>query len=117
MAQPLEVPEPVELLDFFGSGPTEAVPEDGYWCYEARDPNGVSLRLSFHRFERSLQTIISIGDRIVEQVSQEGAVRLRLMEDDAGRSLVGECELGDARSKVTIRIKPQILVTWAALVD
>ena len=35
-------------------------PEDGYGCYEISDERGVTLRFSFHLFERSVQTVLSV---------------------------------------------------------
>lgn len=109
------VPSELELTEVFGSEPRDARPKDGFWSFEARDSNGVTLRLSFDIFERSIQTVLLIDDDEAARISQEGAISLRVVREHGEDVLRGECLFRDARSTVEIRLRPRIVVTWGTI--
>jgi hypothetical protein len=110
------VPDQVSFLESFGVDPVEAVPRDGYWCYEITDQYDTTLRLSFNTHERSLQTTILLQGRKIETTSLEGATSLEIFEKNGEPALRGECSFDNAQSSVVIEVKPAILMKWSTLV-
>jgi hypothetical protein len=104
-------PDPVELLEFFGREPLEAVPEDGYWSYEVADDSGTRLRFSFDLLEASVQLVLLCDGYETAVVSQEGLVSLSL----AGGALKVATRTGEAGSNLQITIAPRIQFTWTTL--
>ena len=113
MREPFDVPDAIELLEFFGSEPVEASPCDGYWLYETSDSVGVTLRFSFDVLERSVQTCLEVEGAILETVSHEAARSISI--DATTNELVARCE--DACSRTTLRITlgDRIRCCWATL--
>ena len=107
----MNIPEQFELLSFFGSEPITANPEEGFWCYEVIDNTGIKLRFSFNAFQRSLQTMLLLGERILEKVSKEGVTKLALEKS----ILRGECLNGVENTKLEIQVEPIISVDWSSL--
>lgn len=68
-----EVPKESELVEFFGAEPTERSVKDGFWAFAVTDERGVKLRFSFDLYERSVQTMLSVG----EVVGRNGEPRAR----------------------------------------
>lgn len=101
----------VELLEFFGVEPVARKPENGYWCYEVSDVRGVTLRFSFHLFERSVRTVLSLGGTQIATVSHEGADRMLVREGKL------RCELSTAGEKTTLTIETgrTLSVAWSSL--
>ncbi len=106
-----EVPDEVDLIEFFGAAPVQRVAEDGFWCYEVRDQRGIKLRLSFNLFERSVQTELSLGEVAIETVSHELADRLQMH----GAELHATFHNGNARTMLVLRLAPSISVKWSTL--
>lgn len=111
-----QVPDQAAFLESFGIDPVEAIPHDGYWCYEITDQYDTTLRLSFNTHERSLQTTILLRGRKIETTSQEGATSLEIFEKNGERALRGEFDVDSAQSSVEIEVKPAILMKWSTLV-
>lgn len=103
--------EEIELMEFFGVEPVARRPEDGYWCYEVSDARGVTLRFSFHLFERSVQTVLSVDGAQIGTISHEGADRMLILE----RKL--RCEFSSAGEKTTLTIEtgPSLAIGWSSL--
>jgi hypothetical protein len=101
----------VELLEFFGVEPVTRAPEDGYWCYEVSDARGVTLRFSFHLFERSVQTALSLGGLHLATVSHEGADRMVIRE----AKLRCEFSTGGQRTTLAVETGEALSVTWSSL--
>lgn len=101
----------LDLLEFFGVEPIEREVNDGYWCYETSDSRGVTLRFSFHLFERSVQTALSLAGSPVVTVSHEGAERM-LVRDGKLR-----CEFSAAGEKTTLTVglERALSVVWSSL--
>ena len=110
---PLLVPDEVELIEFFGSEPQLAEPQNGFWLYETRDASGVTLRFSFDVLQCSVQTSIELGDVSVETVSHECATCIR--KDGASNELVVEFEDAGSRTELRVSIEDRIRCTWATL--
>ncbi|MGO4883322.1 MAG: hypothetical protein ACLP59_21270 [Bryobacteraceae bacterium] len=107
----LRVPDALEMLEFFEAEPVEAAPEDGYWCYEVAGEAGVRLRFSFNTLAQSVETVIwSHGHKLIS-VTEEGAEHLSIRDG----LLVGSFEAGRFESRLEVRIKPRIEVTWSRL--
>jgi hypothetical protein len=104
-------PDKTELLEFFGAEPVESDPADGFWVYELTDAGGVTLRFSFDVLERSVQTEIRLGDRVIAKVSYEGAVSMRC----DGRVL--RCEFRSSGTKATLAVDAAdaLKIEWATL--
>jgi len=111
IASQFRVPDEVELLEFFGAEAVERVVVDGYWCYETSDDRGVTLRLSFHLYEQSVQTRLSLGGTLIATVSHEGADRM-LLDDGKLR-----CDFSTAGEKtmLTVEVAPRLSVVWSSL--
>jgi hypothetical protein len=109
--QEFEVPDEVELLEFFGAEPVERSVEAGYWCYELADERGVTLKFSFNIFERSVQTQLSLRGTPIACVSHEAADRMVLREGKL------RCDFRSADSKATLTVEmgPNLCVDWSTL--
>jgi hypothetical protein len=107
----LEVPEELELIDFFGVDPLERAPQEGYWSFEVKDDRGVTLRFSFNLFERSIQTELSIGGPVFETVSHELADRLHLGLGELRATFAA----ANAKTLLTVTVTPTIKVRWSTL--
>lgn len=121
-----DTPSELELLGFFWSEPSEAVPEDGYWCYRVQDDRRVGLRFSFNVLERSVQTSLFVDGREVQVVAQEGAMRMVVIKGD---DKFLRCEFGTpdplgveetgtmvTKGVVDVWVRPAIRVHWSTLV-
>jgi len=111
MGDAFSVPDEVELLDFFGTEAVERSVEDGYWCYEASDGGGVTLRFSFHLFDRSVQTAIRVKGIEIATVSHEGA---REMAVD-GTLLRCRFSYQGAEGKLVLSVTDSIKIEWWSL--
>ena len=110
----LEVPDQLMWLEVIGIEPLNAIPKDGYWCYELSHIDPLILQISFNIFERSLQTVIRFHDRAIQTVVQEGLTMLRLVEEN-GRRIEGRCVFDNAISSLLITLDPVVEVTWSTL--
>jgi hypothetical protein len=101
-----------EFLEFFEVEPVEKSIEDGYWCYELLDSNQVQLRFSFNVFEKSIQTEISMNDKIIMTTSYEGDVKMSLRDN------MLYCEFIESEKKtvLTVSVKDFIKVDWSTIV-
>jgi len=111
----LSTPEPIELVTFFESEPIESQPQDGFYVYQVADPEGITLRFSLNELEGSIQTLLNMRGQKVAQVSQEGATRLTLHEDDYLRCDFDQAAM--ANSRVEVRLRPRIMVDWSTLLN
>jgi len=111
------VPDEYLMLEIFEQEPLEASPEDGFWCYEVTDENGITLRFSFSLFDRSVQTTILVNGRDIQTVCQEGAVSLTPVLKEGDRGLRGNFQFGSEASTLEIQLKPEIKVRWSALLN
>lgn len=105
----LEVPEPLELLEFFAAEPTAR--DDGVTVFETSDESGARLRFSFNVFEGSIQTVLSVRGANVATVSREGARRMWIDADGLHATFT---ETG-FRTELHIRLGQTIQVMWSSL--
>ncbi|MDB4953966.1 MAG: hypothetical protein JWO36_1535 [Myxococcales bacterium] len=105
------VPSELELSEFFETDPIERSPEDGYWCYEVIDRNGVKLRFSFNLYERSVQTVIETGGTLLACISHEGATELQC----TGAVLHGQFRTNDSKATLTLVVRDAVRVDWSTL--
>lgn len=105
------IPGESDLIAFFGSKALEHSIEDGYWCYEVRDPRDVHLQFSFNIFEQSVQTALHIGDSPITTIVHEGAQDMRIA---ASRLLCTFSSPGSAAT-LALRLEPFIAVEWSTL--
>lgn len=108
-------PEQSELTEVLGFQAIEERPEDGYWCYQVADGTGVTIRLSFDAFERSVQTVISQDNREIAVVSQEGATEMKSLAGGEGPGLGCEFQWQGARSAMRLQILPRLVLRWSTL--
>ncbi|MCI0574331.1 MAG: hypothetical protein L0Y66_26670 [Myxococcaceae bacterium] len=106
-----DVPDELDLIEFFGVDPVERAPEDGYWCFEVSDERGIKLRFSFNIFERSVQTELSVMDAVINTVSHELADRLHVN----GAELRATFTSADSRTLLAVTVTPAIQVRWSTL--
>lgn len=111
------VPDERIMFEIFEREPSEASPDEGFWCYEVTDYNGITLRFSFSLFERSVQTTILINGREIQTVCQEGAVSLTPVSERGNRGLRGKFQFGAETSTLEVRLIPEIKVNWSALLN
>ncbi len=111
------VPDEYLMFEIFEQEPSQAFPEDGFWCYEVTDNDGITLRFSFNLFEQSVQTSILINGRNIQTVCQEGAVSLTPVLEHGNRGLRGKFQFGAEDSTLEIQVAPEIKVRWSALLD
>ncbi|QTA85961.1 Uncharacterized protein dnm_019780 [Desulfonema magnum] len=105
------------MSEIFEQEPSEASPEDGFWCYEVTDANGITLRFSFSLFDRSIQTTLMVSGREIQTVCQEGAVSLTPLSEKGNRGLRGKFQFGTETSTLEIQLVPEIKVNWSALLN
>lgn len=105
------VPDELELVEFFGSEPVERSVNDGYWCYEAADGRGVSLRFSFNLFQQSVQTAIYFGAAHVGTMAHEGAQTMTI----ADQLLTSRFTYAGAEAKLVLRVRDCISFEWSSL--
>lgn len=106
-----EVPKESELVEFFGAEPTERSVKDGFWAFAVTDERGVKLRFSFDLYERSVQTMLSVGEVVVETVSHELAERLLIKGTQLQTTFTGN----DTKTLLVVEVTPLIKVTWSTL--
>ena len=106
-----EIPDELDLFEFFESDPIERSVEEGYWCYETADSLGVTLRFSFHLYERSVQTVVSLAGHAISRVSHEAADKLLLRDGKL------ECHFSTPhlKTKLILEIGKKISVEWFTL--
>lgn len=111
MTLQFEVLDEIELLEFFGAEPIERSGEDGYWCYTVTDERDVTLRFSFNIFERSVQTVVSVGGANIATVSHEAANRM-VVRDGKLR-----CEFSSEDTKTVLIVETgrNLSVVWSTL--
>lgn len=109
-SEAFNVVEESELVAFFGGEPVEV--GEGYLRFDVSDVHEVGLSLSYDRFERSIQTKVTVSGVCVATVSHEGAQFLGL----GGELLRGICEYGGMQTKLSVRLRPRIEVEWSSLV-
>ena len=106
-----EVPGEAELIAFFGAEPTERSVEDGFWAFTVTDTRGVQLRFSFDLYERSVQTMLSFGEAVIETVSHELAARLQIKGTQLQTNFTGI----DTKTLLVVEVAPSIKITWSTL--
>jgi len=111
MSSRLNLPPIIELTEFFGAPPVEESTEDGFVCYEIIDHRGVELRFSLAAHERSVQTVVSLGDQSLITVSHEQATQISLH----ARILRCEFSTRDSKTTLAVDLNEGVSVTWASL--
>lgn len=111
-----QTPDELELLEFFGTEPTDAVPNDGYWSYAFTDANGTTLKFSVNAHERSVQTSVWYAEQESVVLSCEGATSLHVSGNAENAVLRGEFQTEDSQTTLEIRLHPRVSVRWALLV-
>ena len=111
MRSAFSVPDEVEMLAFFGADALERSLADGYWCYEVADERGVTLRLSFKLFERSVQTALRIAGAPLATVAHEGAEAMTIVAE----TLTCRFACSDATTELRVRVSDLISVEWSSL--
>src|SRR5512140_2859341 len=106
-----EIPDEVDLIEFFGAEPIQRVTEGGFWCYEVRDRRGIRVRFSFNLFERSVQTELSVGEVAIDTVSHELASRIQLHEGE----LHATFDSSNAKTMMVLGLIPSISLKWSTL--
>jgi hypothetical protein len=117
MAQRPTLPSEHEFHQVLGATLRESVPEDGYWCYEATDPSGVRLVISFNLHEASVQIVLSAGGREIQRTSSEGLRTVEIDQDPTTRKLVSHCATRDSRTRIEISFSEGLSVSWGMLFD
>lgn len=110
-----QAPTTSEMLETFGVDPVELDPDEGLVAYQWTDGSGLTLRISWSLFERSVQVTLRLADREVATVCQEGATRLSVRSEKGALALIGEFRQGAARGRVSVEIQPALKVTWSIL--
>ncbi|WP_180145989.1 hypothetical protein [Desulfoluna butyratoxydans] len=110
-----DIPDEIELLEFFESEPIESYPNDGFWSYERGDINGALLRLSFNIIEKSIQSSLYLNGDEVMSVSYEGVNKIDIIEEKGVKIL--KCECGSLISKTTLKVffEPKLYIEWQSL--
>jgi hypothetical protein len=108
-------PSEHELLEFFGVAAIGHDAKEGFSSYEVPVTRGLHLRFSFNVFEVWLRTEIVVGEDVIASVTQEGASRITIEKRPAGPTLMGECDLGTAVSRVEILMTPHPSFRWSTL--
>ena len=103
-------PDDLDLFTFFNSDPVEMIRNEGYWCYQYSDDEGIAIRFSCNALAKSVQTILIVGGREVEVVVHECAEEIKI----AGDLLV--CSFSQREStKLEIKLRPAISIKWSTL--
>ena len=110
-----QAPTTFEMLETFGIDPVVSDPDEGLAAYEWTDGSGLTLRLSWSLFERSVQVSLRLGDRELATVCQEGAVWLSADSSKGRPALWGDFEQGGARGRLTVEVQPALKVHWSIL--
>lgn len=110
-----QAPTTFEMLETFGLDPVEADPDEGLVAYQWTDGAGLTLRLSWSLFERSVQVTLRLGDRPLATVCQEGAVQLTSSVSPGRQALWGDFEQGGAQGRLTVEVHPMLKVSWSIL--
>jgi hypothetical protein len=110
-ADRFDVPREAELIEFFGAEPTERSVEDGFWAFTVTDERGVKLRFSFDLYERSVQTMLSVREVVIETVSHELADRLQVKGAQLQITFTGS----DTKTILVVELTPSIKIRWSTL--
>ena len=111
----MQTPDDVDMLSFFESEPSESTPEDGYWCYSVRDSMGVELQFSFNLLERSVQTAIYFGEKLLCQVYRECANSIQFTSIEGAEWLVADFSTPGHKGNMRLTWKQGVQVTWSDL--
>ncbi|RLC00289.1 MAG: hypothetical protein DRI57_32490 [Deltaproteobacteria bacterium] len=111
------VPDEYLMFEIFEQDPSDASPDDGFWCYEVTDESGITLRFSYSLFDRSVQTTLLINGREIQTVCQEGAISLTPVLEHGNRGLRGKFQFGAEASTLDVQLAPEIKVNWSALLN
>ena len=79
------------------------------------DGSGLTLRLSWSLFERSVQVTLRLGNRELATICEEGAVWLRADASPERPALWGDFEQGGARGRLTVEVQPTLKIHWSIL--
>ena len=117
MRWPTEIPDETEFTAIPGAVVVDRAPQDGFWRYQFQDPDGVLVRFSFDRFQRSVQTTLVVGGVEVCTVSQEGATKIAIQDSAADGKIICEFATSTTRSTLRLWLAPRIRILWGTLVD
>lgn len=111
----IEVPDALAFLEFFESEAIESLPDEGYFCYESVSNDGIGLRFSYSIAQASVQVQLFVRENCIAVISEECCNRICVENDKRGESLACSFDLGGARSKVNIFLRPEIKINWYTL--
>lgn len=111
----MKIPDSEELLIFFEGEPVESIPEDGFYCYRFEDNSELELYFSFSKYEGSVQVRLVNRGVEVALVSEELATSLEIRKDKSGEYIYADFDLGNACSRLEVRLKPNINFYWYTL--
>jgi len=111
----MSVPDETELLDFFESEPVDVCPDDGFWCYEVKDTQGLLLRFSFNTIEGSAQTVVIVNGVTVSSVCHEGATSMRLSSTGDKRLLLVEFKEPTHQTTLKLSWQGGVSCIWSSL--
>ncbi|MCB9751775.1 MAG: hypothetical protein H6713_17510 [Myxococcales bacterium] len=110
----MNVPDTLDLLAFFEADPVDS-DDEFFYEYLHIDPTGVTLRFTFDIGERSVQTELRLGERVVDRVCSEGAVRIGIESLDERETLRVLFEHVGVKTTLDLVLKPQIEISWSTL--
>jgi len=110
----IEWPTEYDLISFFGTLPVESQPNEGFWCYRT-EKGDLSLQVSLDMFERSIQTVLEAHGKIIATVSHEGLDWIKIASVNNKETLSATFEGREYKSRMEIKIEPDIEVKWFSL--
>jgi hypothetical protein len=108
-------PSELEMLEAFSIEPEVALRADGYWKYRFSEGE-LTLAFSFNIFEASVQTLIMSSGRVLQKTSHEGAISLKVANEDGRQYLLGHFRHNDLETRLKIMLQPSIYVEWVSLI-
>lgn len=104
----------LELMELFGAEPQTSCPQDGYWCYEAIDELGVTLKFGIDIIQESVQIELKIAGSLLGIFSFELVEFIVITDYINGNFyfLVGPNN-EEIKTTVQVELRPKIKVDCA----
>jgi hypothetical protein len=110
-----QAPDKQSFLEVFGIEPTEEIFQDGFYLYEFKDLDEISLKLSFNIIEKWVQTILTSKNVDIAKILHENVHSMNFVKEN--NNWVIKCDFGcqEYQSQLTIQLLPNIMIHLSTL--
>jgi hypothetical protein len=99
------------LLELFWTEPIKAIPEDGYWCYEAKDPTGTLLIFGIDTIHESIQVELKNLEHHLLSLTFELVDSLEIIDLKQGKfTFTVAPKISEIQTQLQIELRPYIKI-------